>query len=118
MWSREIDLSRLLVAKPVLTTAIGALPGNLITGHSPSILCHAGLANHEATAAGPAELEDMPAAGALVDLRFPAKTTPVIAGRLLGIKRHFGLRVIRQLFVTGGDHPTRGSLEGDSKNPF
>jgi hypothetical protein len=45
----------LLVSEPVQAAAIRALPGDAVAGHTPYILIHAFLANHEATAAAPAK---------------------------------------------------------------
>jgi len=44
-----------LIAKPVLSAAIRALPGYSIAGHSPDIFIHTSLANRKATPACPAE---------------------------------------------------------------
>lgn len=51
-----------LVSEAVLFTAVRALPGNKITGHTPQVCMHATLANAEAAAAAPAKWEYLGAA--------------------------------------------------------
>jgi hypothetical protein len=43
----------LLIAKPILSPAVWALPGNAVTGHPPHIFIHAFLADHKAASATP-----------------------------------------------------------------
>ena len=53
---------QLLIPESVLLSAVGALPGNAVTGHPPQIFLHAGHADTEAAPALPAEWERLPAA--------------------------------------------------------
>ena len=54
-----------LVAKPILTAAIGTLPGNSVAGHAPDIFLHTFLAYAEPAPAGPAKRKRSVAAMAL-----------------------------------------------------
>lgn len=69
--SLQLFFNHLLIAKTVLSTAIGALPGDPVAGHAPDIFMHAGLADAESTSALPAKREFLPAAVALLE-RFAA----------------------------------------------
>lgn len=59
--------SFLLIAKTVLSTAIGALPGDPVAGHAPDIFMHAGLADAESTSTLPAKGKFLPTAVALLE---------------------------------------------------
>lgn len=51
----------LLVAEPVGAFAVGAVPGDAVTGHAPDVFVHAGLAYGKAAAACPGERGDLAA---------------------------------------------------------
>ncbi|MFH2075915.1 MAG: hypothetical protein ABIJ57_11330, partial [Pseudomonadota bacterium] len=63
--SRLISIT-LLVSKTVLATAVRALPGNSIAGHSPEIFFHAVLAYGKSAPASPAE-RSCPVAAVAID---------------------------------------------------
>ena len=50
-------MSRLLVAEPIVITAVRAFPGYSVAGHAPKVLVHACLTNTETATAMPAEKE-------------------------------------------------------------
>jgi hypothetical protein len=61
-----------LIAKPILISAVRALPGDGIAGHPPYIFFHTILADTETTPAPPAEAEFSAAAMASMLLFFAA----------------------------------------------
>jgi hypothetical protein len=75
----------LLVAQAVHFAAIGALPSNPVTGHTPEVFQQTVLTDGEPTAAGPAERHFFPAATAAF---LPHQTEFFTIGTFIGRVGH------------------------------